>query len=192
MSAKMSINNIILIGPVGAGKSTQGELVAKALKMKSVSLDGIANDYYEENGFDMGYFQKLKKEIGYLEAYRQWWPSLAYAAKKVVKDFNNSVIDFGAGHSHYEDRYLFESVRTDLAKFRNVILLLPSPDLDRSVALIRERSISRGGRNWIYQGYDFIEHWVKDECNHLLATNTIYTEGKKPDQTRDEILGVLN
>ena len=44
----------------------------------------------------------------------------------------------------------------------------------------------------IHDRYDFMEYWVKDNCNHLLSTATIYTEGKRAEQTRDEILKVIN
>jgi len=184
--------NIIFIGPVGAGKSTQGQLVAKALNMRSLSLDSVASEYYEASGFGLSKFQASKVQNGYLAAYRQWWPSLAYAAKQVVKDYTDCVIDFGAGHSHYEDESLFRSVSEALSPYQNVILLLPNADLDRSVSLLRQRSIKESKRDWIHDDYDFIEHWVKDACNHRLSTATIYTEGKTPEQTRDEILKAIN
>ena len=184
--------NIIIIGPVGTGKSTQGQLIAKALNKRSLSLDSVANDYYEASGFGSLQFQEAKKEKGYLEAYRLWWPSLAYAAQQVVKDYNDCVIDFGAGHSHYEDEILFEGIRKALAHYQNVIFLLPARDLDRSVSILRQRSIEERKRDWIHDGYDFIEHWVKDDCNRLLSTKTFYTEGKTPEELRDEILESFN
>ena len=184
--------NIIFIGPVGAGKSTQGQLVAKALNKQSISLDSVANKYYEASGFELSRFKKVKEQKGYLEAYRQWWPSLAYAAQKVLKDYSDCVIDFGAGHSHYEDNLLFEKIKGTLSNHENIILLLPSSDLERSVSLLRQNSIEKRKRDWIHDGYDFIEHWVKDDCNHTLSTVTIYTEGKSPEQTRDGILNTID
>ena len=185
-------SNIILIGPVGVGKSTQGKLIAEALNKRSISLDGVANEYYEEYGFGSTEFQKVKEENCYLDAYRQWWPALAFAAQRVLNDYDNCVIDYGAGHSHYEDKNLFKDVLESLSHLTNVILLLPSSDLDKSVSIIRQRSIEQRKRDWIHDDYDFIEHWVKDDSNHLLSTTTIYTEGKTPEQTRNEILMVIN
>lgn len=179
--------NPIFIGPPGAGKSTQGKLVAKALNKPSVSLDGIANKYYEANGFSPSLFHDLKSRNEYLKAYRYWWPSLAYAAQQLLLDYPDCVIDYGAGHSHYEDESLFMNVSAALSCYSNIILLLPSPDLDKSVLIIRERN----SRNWVHDGYDFIEHWVKDDCNHRLSTMTIYTHGKEPEETRDEILNAI-
>ena len=184
--------NIIIIGPVTTGKSTQGQLIAKALNKRSVSLDSVANDYYEANGFGPSQFQKAYKEKGFLEAYRLWWSSLAFAAQQVVKDYTDCVIDFGAGHSHYEDEILFEGIKKSLAHYPNIFLLLPSIDLDKSVSILRQRSIDERKRDWIHDGYDFIEHWVKDDCNRLLSTKIFYTEGKTPEETRDEILESMN
>jgi len=45
--------------------------------------------------------------------------------------------------------------------------------------------------DWVFNGYDFIEHWVKDDCNHNLATVTIYTDGKTPEETCEEILQAI-
>ena len=86
---------------------------------------------------------------------------------------------------------MFESVQEAMSGYSNVIFLLPSPNLDHSVSILRQRSIMQRGWNWIVDGCDFIEHWVKGDCNHHLATMTIYTEGKTPEQTRDEILQAI-
>ena len=65
------------------------------------------------------------------------------------------MIDLGAGHTHIEDAGLFA----------RVVLLLPSPDLERSVRVLRERNEARGStgmRGWRDGDYDFIEHWTRD------------------------------
>lgn len=184
--------NIIIIGPACAGKSTQGKLVAKALNKPSISLDNVADDYYEANGYSTLKFKNEKKLKGLYSAYQLWWPSLAYAVQQVVKDYTDCVIDFGAGHSHYQDELLFKGVKEALADYQNIILLLPTADLDLSVSLLRQRCIEKRNRDWIDEGYDFIEHWVKDDCNHDLATVTIYTDSKTPVQISEEILKTIN
>ena len=44
--------DVILIGPIGAGKSTLGKLVAAPLGLPQVSLDDIRFTYYREIGYD--------------------------------------------------------------------------------------------------------------------------------------------
>jgi Shikimate kinase len=178
----------ILIGPTGAGKSTVGLLLADRLNLPSVSMDGIAEPYYNECNFGIAVFQSLRAEQGFLKTHRQWEPVRVHAVERVIAEYGRVVLDLGAGHMHYEDPMMFDRVRRAIAPCPNVVLLLPSADLDRSVRLLRERCLSERGTDWIRDGYDFIEHWVIDSCNHDLATLTIFTEGKTPMETCQEII----
>jgi energy-coupling factor transporter ATP-binding protein EcfA2 len=179
----------ILIGPTGAGKSTVGLSLADRLNPPSVSMDGVAEPYYNECNFGIAVFQSLRAEQGFLKTHRQWEPVRVHAVERVIAEYERVVLDLGSGHTHYEDPALFDRVRRAISQCPNVVLLLPSADLDRSVRiLLRERCLSERGTDWIRDGYDFIEHWVKDSCNHDLATLTIFTEGKTPMETCQEII----
>jgi len=182
---------IVLIGPVATGKSTLARLLAHELRLSYVSLDEITDRYYEERGLSQAILAQLIQDQGFLAAYRKWWPSLAYVTERVLTEHPHSVVDLGAGHSHYEDPELFARIQRALAPYGHVILVLPSPDLDRSVSTLRERSVQQRGWDWNVDDYDFIDHWVKDHCNHDLATITVYTEGKTPEETCTEILARL-
>lgn len=69
-------------------------------------------------------------------------------------------------------------------------LILPSPDPDRSAAILRERT---AGLGWLQQirerhGFDVNDHFLRHPSNYDLAKLIVYTEGKAPEETRDEIL----
>jgi hypothetical protein len=183
-----SVPELILIGPTGAGKSTLGLLLADRLKLPSISMDGIAEPYYNECNFGIAVFQKLRAEQGFLATHRQWEPVRVHAIERVLSECGRVVLDLGAGHTHYEDPMMFDRVKQAISSCPNIILLLPCADLDRSVCSLKERCIAERGVDWVQDGYDFIEHWVKDSCNHDLATMTIFTEGKTPMETCEEIL----
>jgi hypothetical protein len=63
------------------------------------------------------------------------------------------------------------------------VLVLPSPDLDESVAVLRQRE-----GEIVSDGFDFHEHFTKHHSNHDLAKFVVYTKGKTPEETCDEIL----
>jgi hypothetical protein len=180
--------DIVLIGPVTAGKSTISEALATRLGAPRISLDAIAERYYVEYGFPKAEFERVRENEGFLTAYRCWWPALAHATERVLGEYPDHIIDLGAGHTHYEDRTLFARVRSALQGRSNVVLLLPSSHLQRSIEVLRDRSIRTRGWTWEVDGYDFIAQWVHDPGNSELATLTVYTEGRTPAETCDEIL----
>ena len=68
---------------------------------------------------------------------------------------------------------IFESNNPEIA--------MVDSDLDKLVSIIQEKCLTKRDIDWNYDGYDFIEHWIKDNCNHILADKT-------PMESRDEIL----
>lgn len=175
--------NVILIGPIGAGKSTQGELLSEKLKAPYRKMDELRWDYYREIGYSEELEKKISDNEGFLGVYRYWKPFEAHAVERLLEDFPDGVLDFGGGHSVYEDEALFKRVQKAMNPFGNVVLLLPSPDLDESVRILRT-----GKWDGIANNSDLHEHFVKHHSNHDLAKINIYTKDKSPEETCDEIL----
>lgn len=176
-------SDIILIGPIGAGKSTVGALLAARLGLPQCSMDEQRWEYYQEIGYDKT-LAKHKREIeGFWGIYRYWKPFEAYAVKRLLSEHTQCVIDFGAGHSVYEDSSLFQQVQNALAAYPNIFLLLPSADLDESIQILNKRN-----------GYKFDgtlninEHFVRHPSNYGLARFTVYTKTKTPEEICDKIL----
>lgn len=188
-------STIILIGPMSAGKSTIAKLLAEKLNLPRYEVDENRWEYYNEIGYDKAVASQIaKSDQGMLGLLRYWKPFEAHSVERVLADHPNCVIDFGAGHSVYEDEELFNRVQRVLAPYPNVILLLPSPDLDESVEILNARfgQLLMEEIGEIDQAlFGVNEHFVKNPSNHKLATMIIYTNGKTPDETCAEILQKL-
>jgi shikimate kinase len=177
---------IILIGPMGAGKSTQGKLLAAALGRPQCSMDEVRWNYYREIGFDDETQREIGEKEGFEGIYRYWKPFEAHAVERLLADHHDCVIDFGAGHSVFEDGELFERVRKALEPYPNVVLLLPSPDPEESISVLRTREAG-----FPPEKLDLNSHFVLHHSNYDLAKIVVYTEGKMPEETRDGILTAI-
>ena len=120
--------NIVLIGPMGTGKSTLGALLANRLNRPRVSVDDVRFEYYKEIGWDQEVQNKIGSEEGFIGIYRYWKPFELHAIERILSDHQDSVVDFGAGHSVYDLEEHADRARRLLAPLPNVFLIQPSPD----------------------------------------------------------------
>ncbi len=179
-------SDIILIGAIGAGKSTVGSLLAKRLNIPQHSMDDLRLGYYKEIGYDEEFARNKRESEGFWGIYQYWKPFEAYAVERLLSEHHHCTIDFGAGHSVYEDDALFQRVQQVLAPYSNVILLMPSPDRDESVQILNERN------EYVSDGQPNInEHFVRHSSNDKLAKFTVYNKGKTPEETCEEILNLI-
>jgi hypothetical protein len=181
--------DIILIGPNAAGKSTLGKLLAARLNAPQHSMDELRWDYYREIGYDADVQKRLMEQQGFNAVMRYWKPFEAHAVERLLSAHHDCtpgcVIDFGAGHSIYEDEALFARVQQAMAPFPNVVLLLPSADLDESIQLLADRT-----KEFAPPDFDHTP-FVKHPSNHRLARHTVYTKGETPEQTCGRIIALL-
>jgi adenylate kinase family enzyme len=184
-------HTIILIGPFGVGKSTIAERLAARLNRPTESLDRHP-EYYREAGWDRDEFRRIARTVSPKAADRYFQTFFPPALERLLAAYPRHIIDLGAGHTVYEDEALFARVQHALAPYRHVVLLLPSPDLDESVRVLRERAWSKPGADYFLESdFDYFSHWVKSHCNFDLATLTLYTEGQTPEETTNALIAAL-
>lgn len=178
---------IILIGPPGAGKSTIGWLLSEKLGIPQIPLDSIKYDYFEEIGYDKAYAAEIYKTKGFHELHKYWRPFDVHSVQRILEN-RDAVIDFGAGASVYDEAEHFEKVRNALEPFPFVILLQPMPDKEKSIEILH----SRNGYNEEPEGeFDFTSYFINHHCNNDLAKHIVYTDGKLPSETCEEIINRL-
>jgi shikimate kinase len=174
-------SEIVLIGPIRAGKSTIAAILAERLGVPQVSLDELCRDYFQE--LDSGE-QNRRGPDGMIA-----WRYNAHAVKRMLWDHHDCVFDLGAGHSVYREPEALEQVREVMRPFVNVVLLLPCPDLEVAARILEERNV---GNAWLHRfraekGYDPNAHFLRHPSNASLAKYTVYTEGRSPDETATDV-----
>jgi shikimate kinase len=179
--------DVVLIGPIRSGKSTIAELLAEELGVPQVSLDDVCWDYYKEIGFVRG-DARCRGSDGMIASRFN-----VHAVERTLSDHRNCVIDLGAGHSVYRDEASLARLESTLAPYPNVFLILPSPDLEESAAILKARNVQN---QWLVSfseqhGYNPNDHFLRHPSNFRLAKFIVYTEGKSPEETRDEILSKM-
>ena len=187
----MTKSIIVLIGPMSVGKSTLAIKLAKELGVPRVELDEVRGRFYGEIGYDEKHASEVVGKEGMKGLIQYWKPFQAHAVERALDEYDNCVMDFGAGHSVYEDPELFSRVEKALQPIQFVFLILPSPELDRSVEIVNQRFsdllINEVGKI-DPELLDLNEHFVRHPSNALLAKKTFYTEGNSIKATSQAIL----
>lgn len=172
MDKKLYTNSIILIGPSGAGKSTVAKELEQITGMQRLSLDRIANN---------------ARKTGFIKNFKNTEEFNCYMISKLLEDAEKSdsygIVDFGAGHSVYEDPQIFDCVKEMLKPFENIVLLLPDQDRKKSLEIMKNRSTGDTNDNG---------RFLLSICNYELATITVYGEGRLPSEIATEILQKIN
>lgn len=170
-SKKLYNESIILIGPSGAGKSTIAEELRKKTGMQRLCLDRIAS-----RARDTGFIRKFKNT----EEFNSYM--ISEIIEKAKKDGSYGIVDFGAGHSVYDDREIFERVKSKLKPFKNIVLLLPDKDEEKSLDIMKSRATGDTRDN---------KEFIENPCNKELATMIVYGNNRQPMEIAEEILQII-
>lgn len=104
---------------------------------------------------------------------------LSTLLKRAQKNNFYGIVDFGGGHSVYDDENIFEKVKAMLKPFQNVVLLLPDKDEEKALRIMNERATGDTRDN---------RKFLESPCNRELATMVIYENNRKPSEIAQEIL----
>lgn len=166
-------NSILLIGPMGTGKSTIARMISTNLNMPQISLD---------NRDQLRQFYSNKQSFNHFKDFE------FYLTGSVLTSLREPcVIDFGAGHSVYENPIMFHEMSKLISKFANVVYMIPSENKEESMEILNNRVLQRN-KNLTSQTLNDNRHFISAPCNEQLATIIQYTKDKTPEQISNEIL----
>lgn len=189
-------SSLVLIGPNNSGKTTLAPLLANALGFEWLDLDDLRWGYYAEIGYDVEQAKEIRAQGGLQALMRYWKPFDIHAVERVLADHpQDCVIAFGAGHSVYDDPAQFARAQAALSPFPHIILLLPSPDIEISAAILEHRLRAAGpelSEASITRIMDSNRYFLQHPANARLATHTVYTAAHTPEQTCAAILRHMN
>ena len=177
---------IILIGPLKAGKSTVGKLLAKRLGWDFISLDVWERQYTEAKGFDEAKATALLQTGGEWARYRYRRQFFADAVAQFLAEHHHGVLELGGGHPIVPAPEHQAQVARALAPHPYVILLLPTPDKAESLAILRSRQKPKR----LTEG-DWNERFMEDDQFVRLAKHIIYTADKTPEETCQAIIDTI-
>lgn len=182
-----SRSDIILIGPVRAGKSTLSQLLSQALDLPRVSLDDLRWPYYREIGYDEALARTIRQQGGFLALVLYWQLFDVYAIERALAEHQHCIFDCGAGTGAYESQEARARLRRVLAPYPNVVLILPSPDIEEMLRILQDRDTEPPAD----LNFDFNRHFLTRGFYQQIAKHTVFTQGRSPIETRDEILNLL-
>ena len=175
--------NVILMGPIGVGKSTIAKIIAERTGKPFVDLDEQRSRFYAETDYSDKKAERRYLLKGIQGWYRYQKPYELYSVRRILEESRDSIIAFGGGQSVYEDEEQQAEFYKLMAPVEHSFLLLPFPDVDASLKLLSQRIEKdelKLNRIFIYS-----------ETSRSAAKHIIYTGEKTPNQVADEIMGIL-
>ncbi len=182
---------VILIGPMGVGKTTLATLLSEKLQVQSIGLDEIRWYYYYKQGYSVAYAEELRQQKGFRNGlYAYWKPFEADSVVAMLEDFQGCVFNFGAGQSVYEDPALFAKVQDALKDCAHVVLLIPAKDHSESLEYLVNR-FNEIGYPPDEEKVELLKHFIEHSSNWTLAKHIVFIKDKSKETICEELLAII-
>jgi shikimate kinase len=182
------LNNepIILIGPMKTGKTTIGRRLASQLNCSFTSLDKLEFLYANAFGYDPTLAASIQSKQGDFAWYTYRRRFFADIVIQFLAEHRQGVLELGGGHPIAPDAAGQAKISQALKHFKRVILLMPDPDIQESLTLLKLRQKPER------LNPDLNELFLMDNQFYKMAKYVIYTNGKSAAETSDEIIKTLS
>jgi hypothetical protein len=158
-----------------------------------MEMDELRWKYFEGTGYSKDEARRIYQAQGNLGVLRYSKQFEAEMVEKMLADHPQAVIDFGAGHSIYDNAADLQRVRRALKPF-NVVLVLPFEDEDKSIVVLNARFkalLEREKLDPSQEMMDMNTGFVRHPANRQLANIVLYTEDKTAEESCAELLVLL-
>ncbi|MBC8226844.1 MAG: hypothetical protein H8E74_06855 [Gammaproteobacteria bacterium] len=186
-------DSIILIGPLGTGKSHFARTISDLTGIKNYPIDKLKWYYRFKNGYDLNESTEILKRGGFGDLINYSRQFFGFnELQKILNNFHG-IIDLGASDTHVSDYKTFEYLQRLFSKFSNVFLILPYEDDEKSIELLRSRLIERYQNDRqkapVIDTYlKLNEQFIRPESNRRLAKHIIYSNDRKENEVALEII----
>jgi len=176
------METIVLIGPIGVGKTTQAKLLEKELGLPRCSYDEVKGRYWKKLGVSEEAASAISNEHGEYAMISYMNEFKAKTIELIIKDHPGHIIDFGGGAQTFDEPRQINTVLKSLEQISNVFLLMPSADLATSIKSLPG----------IKENYPINAYLIMHPTNELFAKTTIYTKDNTPEETMHKIISHIN
>ena len=176
------MDTIILMGPIGTGKSTLARLLSDELVQPRCSYDEVKERYWTKIGLSKESANAIHDEQGLYAMVSYMNEFKSQILGPIIADHPGHIIDLGGGAQCFDEPHQIERVRKAFEPVKNVLLVLPSPDLATNI-----RSLPG-----LKENYPINAYLIMHPTNQMFAKKTIYTSGKSPGETMREIVSLVN
>ena len=175
------MDTIILMGPVGAGKSTQAELLSKKLGQPRCSYDEVKAGYLKELGFDKKSASAIEAEQGEYAMFCHMNNFRYQVLRKVIEEHPGHIIDLGGGVHCYNEAHQVDSTKDLFDPIDEIFYLLPSDNLATNINALPD----------FKDGYAINTYIMMHPTNAVYAKKIIYTLSKTREEIAGEIIGQI-
>ena len=176
------METIILMGPIGVGKSTQAELLSKELDQPRCSYDEVKAEYRKRVGFSNKTAQSIHDEHGLYAMISYMNEFKSQILEPIINDHPGHVIDLGGGAQCFDQPHQVARAQKAFESVSDIFLLLPSQDLATNITTLPG----------IKENYPINAYLIMHPTNELFAKQTVFTLGKTPEKIMHEIVNLLS
>ena len=171
-------SSIVLTGPIGVGKSTQAKRLSEKLGCPICVYDEVKQGYRDKVGLSREKAHVIFAEDGLYAMLQYMNEFKSETLEPMMDDHPGHIIDLGAGAHAFDEPHQIERARKAFSSAGDVILLLPSDDLETNINYLPG----------IKKNFEINTFLMMHPTNTLLATKTVYTLNKTPEEVLQNIL----